>query len=249
MKFFVTVYLIFGGLVYAELAEEVAKKSFATISGYESSVAEARMILTNVKGETTTRKLQMKRFEKSNGDKSFIEFLFPLDIKGTKLLSYERIGTDDRQWLYLPGLKRVKRINSRNKSGSFVSSEFSYEDIATQNYLNYSYSGEAEKVSYSGHEYFQIERIPIDKNSGYSKQIALIDTKTYLIRHGKYYDKKNRLIKEIKFLKYRKIGNIYRVQTIEIKNVQNGKSSTLILDDEKIHAGLSENVFTKRVLK
>jgi len=190
----------------------------------------------------------MKRYEKSTGDKSFLEFLYPLDIKGTKLLSFEHIGKDDSQWLYLPELKRIKRISSRNKSGSFMASEFSYEDISTQNYLNYTYKGDAKKVKKDGKEYFQIERFPKDANSGYSKQVALIDTKTYLIQFGDYYDKQNRLLKKVSFLKYRKIKNIYRVQTIKIVNVQNGKSTVLTLDDEKIKMGLSEQDFSKKVL-
>ena len=235
-------------LGYAETSESVAKKAFEAVSGYGSSIANARMILKNANGIENKRKLIMKRYEKPTGDKSFLEFLYPLDIKGTKLLSFEHIGKDDSQWLYLPELKRIKRISSRNKSGSFMASEFSYEDISTQNYLNYTYKGDAKKVNKNGKEYFQIERFPKDANSGYSKQIALIDTKTYLIQFGDYYDKQNRLLKKVSFLKYRKIKNIYRVQTIKIVNVQNGKSTVLTLDDEKIKMGLSEQDFSKKVL-
>jgi len=235
-------------LGYAETSESVAKKAFEAVSGYGSSIANARMILKNANGIENKRKLIMKRYEKPTGDKSFLEFLYPLDIKGTKLLSFEHIGKDDSQWLYLPELKRIKRISSRNKSGSFMASEFSYEDIATQNYLNYTYKGDAKKVNKNGKEYLQIERFPKDANSGYSKQIALIDTKTYLIQFGDYYDKQNRLLKKVSFLKYRKIKNIYRVQTIKIVNVQNGKSTVLTLDDEKIKMGLSEQDFSKKVL-
>jgi len=248
MKLFI-LFLTFGlTLSYAETSQSVAKKAFAVVSGYGSSIANARMILKNANGIENKRKLIMKRYEKPTGDKSFLEFLYPLDIKGTKLLSFEHIGKDDSQWLYLPELKRTKRISSRNKSGSFMASEFSYEDISTQNYLNYTYRGDAIKVKKDGKEYFQIERFPKDVNSGYSKQIAWIDTKTYLIKFGNYYDKKNRLLKKVSFLKYRKIKNVYRVQTIEIVNVQNGKSTVLTLDDEKIKMGLTEQDFSRKVL-
>ena len=248
MKLFILFLMLGFTLNYAETTESVAKKAFEAVSGYGSSVTNARMILKNANGVENKRKLIMKRYEKSTGDKSFLEFLYPLDIKGTKLLSFEHIGKDDSQWLYLPELKRIKRISSRNKSGSFMASEFSYEDISTQNYLNYTYKGDAKKVKKDGKEYFQIERFPKDANSGYSKQVALIDTKTYLIQFGDYYDKQNRLLKKVSFLKYRKIKNIYRVQTIKIVNVQNGKSTVLTLDDEKIKMGLSEQDFSKKVL-
>jgi len=248
MKLFIVFLTLSLTFSYAETTESVAKKAFEAVSGYGSSVTNARMILKNANGIENKRKLIMKRYEKSTGDKSFLEFLYPLDIKGTKLLSFEHIGKDDSQWLYLPELKRIKRISSRNKSGSFMASEFSYEDISTQNYLNYTYKGDAKKVKKNGKEYFQIERFPKDANSGYSRQIALIDSKTYLIKFGDYYDKQNRLLKKVSFLKYRKIKNIYRVQTIEIVNVQNGKSTILTLDDEKIQMGLSEQDFSKKVL-
>jgi len=99
-------------LGYAETSESVAKKAFEAVSGYGSSIANARMILKNANGIENKRKLIMKRYEKPTGDKSFLEFLYPLDIKGTKLLSFEHIGKDDSQWLYLPELKRIKRISS-----------------------------------------------------------------------------------------------------------------------------------------
>jgi hypothetical protein len=207
------------------------------------------MILKNARGVTNKRQLMIKKLERANGDKSLIRFLYPLDIKDTKLLSYEQIGKDDKQWLYLSALKRVKRISSRNKSGSFMASEFSYEDIASQNYKNYTYKGEAIKVKKGGVSYFKIERTPKDKNSGYSRQVVYIDTKTYLAKSGEYYDRNGKLLKRVSFLKYKKVGGVYRIMKIEMKNVQNGKSTLLIWDSDRIKTGLQENDFSKRVLK
>jgi len=246
--------IIFIGIVgisslFGQSALEVAKKSFEQISGYKSSISETTMILKNAKGVKNTRKLHIQKIESKNGDKSLIHFMYPLDIKDTKLLSYEKIGKDDKQWLYLPALKRIKRISSRNKSGSFMASEFSYEDIASQNYKNYTYKGKAKKVSKGGKSYLQIERIPIDKNSGYSKQIVYINPKTYLAKYGEYYDKQRRLLKKVSFLKYKKISSVYRIVKIEMKNVQNGKSTILIWDKDRIKTRLNEAMFSKRVLK
>jgi len=235
--------------LFAQSSLDVAKRSFAVISGYQSSVSQTTMILKNAQGVKNKRKLLIKKLEKSNGDRSLIRFLYPLDIKNTKLLSFEQIGKDDKQWLYLPALKRTKRISSRNKSGSFMASEFSYEDIASQNYKNYSYKGEVKKVKKNGVSYFKIERIPKDKNSGYSRQVVYINIKTYLAKFGEYYDRQNRLLKEVSFLKYRKIKGIYRIQKMNMKNVQNGKSTMLTWDEDKIKVGLKESDFSKRVLK
>ena len=233
----------------AQTSLDIAKKSYEAISGYGSSISQTTMLLKNAQGVENIRKLEIKKLENSDGDKSLLLFVYPNDIKGTKLLSFEMIGKDDKQWLFLPALKRVKRISSRNKSGSFMASEFSYEDIASQNYKNYTYKKDVEIVLKYKQECFKIIRIPVDKNSGYSKQTLYIDIKTYLPRFAEYYDKQNRLLKNVIFSSYKNINGIYRVQKIEMQNVQNSKSSTLIWDEDSINAGLTQKDFSKRALK
>jgi outer membrane lipoprotein-sorting protein len=236
-------------MLFAQSSEDVARKSYEKISGYGSSISKTTMLLRNAQGDENLRKLEMRKLEGENGDKSLLVFLYPNDLKDTKLLSYEVIGGDDKQWLYLPAIKRVKRISSRNKSGSFMASEFSYEDISSQNYKNYSYSGDAKRVVIDTEEYFKLIRTPKDKNSGYSKQIVYIDTKEYLARFGEYFDKQGRLLKKIYFLNYVLLDGVYRVHKIVIKNVQNNKESLLTWDEDKIKAGLNKKNFSKRVLR
>ncbi|MBU1218003.1 outer membrane lipoprotein-sorting protein [bacterium] len=246
-----TIFLILGlGVtLFAETSLEVAKKSYEVISGYESSVSKTTMILKNAQGAENIRKLEIKKLEGKEGDKSLITFLYPLDIKETKLLSYEKVGEDDEQWLYLPALKRVKRISSSNKSGSFMASEFSYEDISSQNYNKYTYEGDAQKTTLENSEYFKITRVPKDENSAYSKQIVYIDTKSYLVKYGEYYDKQEKLLKLISFLEYENLDGVYRIKKMQMKNVQTNKSSLLIWDEDIIKTLLSENEFSQRGLK
>jgi hypothetical protein len=238
-----------GMVLFAQSSLEIAKKSYEATTGYESSIAKTTMVIRNATGEENIRKLEIKKLENIKGDKSIINFLYPNDIKETKLLSYEEIGGNDKQWLYLPALKRVKKIASDNKSGSFMASEFSYEDIASQNYLNYSYEKEVKKEKIDSKEYFIIKRIPIDVNSGYSYQIIYIEPASYLPLFGEFYDKQNRLLKKIYFENYRKINGVNRVSKITIKNLQNNKSSVLIWDEDKIKQNLSEDDFSQRVLR
>lgn len=236
-------------VTYAIDSIDVAKKSFEIMSGYKNSISKTTMILKSKTGDENIRKLEIKKLEGNSGDKSIITFLYPLDIKGTKLLSDEKIGSDDKQWLYLPALKRTKRISSRNKSGSFMASEFSYEDISSQNYKNYTYKGVAKLTSKDEKEYYQITRIPKDKNSGYSKQIVYVDTKSFLASFGEYYDKQNRLLKKVQFLEYQDINGIQRIKKMNMINVQNGKSSMLIWDEDKIGQSVKKKEFSKRALR
>ena len=228
---------------------EIAKKADMATDGFVSSISKTKMILINASGQKSVRDLLMKTLEGKNGDKTISTFLSPADIKGTKVLGHEHVGRDDDQWLYLPALKRVKRIASRNKSGSFVGSEFSYEDIGNQNYQKYTYKGDPETVMFKGMKCYKGARIPKDKNSGYTKQISWVDTKNFLIRKIEYYDRKRTLLKTAVFSAYKKINGIWRVGKIEMKNHQNDKATILIWKEDKVKAGLSPNDFNKRVLK
>jgi len=228
---------------------EVAKKSDEVMSGYRDAVSQMQMILVNAGGQQRVRDMKMKVLERDGGDKSLMEFLSPSDVKGTKFLSYEHANKDDDQWLYLPALKRVKRIASRNKSGSFMGSEFSYEDLTAFNIEKYDYEGNAKEITVEGKKMYQTVRTPNSKNSGYTKQVALVDAKTFLTMKVDYYDRKSELFKTAVFSDYKKVEDVWRIGTITMKNHQNDKKTTLVWKNETIKNGLKESDFHKRVLK
>ena len=134
--------------VFAMTNQEVANKNDKVMSGFKDSKSDMIMTLINANGQKRTRKMSMIILEKDGGDKSLMTFVSPKDVKGTKFLSYSHINKDDDQWLYLPALKRVKRIASKNKSGSFMGSEFSYEDLSSFDADKYSYTGDAKVVTF-----------------------------------------------------------------------------------------------------
>ncbi len=102
-------------------------------AGFEDFTAELTMVLRNRHGQESRRAMRTRNLEQeSDGDKSLVIFDQPNDIRGTALLTFSHKTGDDDQWLYLPALKRVKRISSSNKSGPFVGSVFAYEDISSQ---------------------------------------------------------------------------------------------------------------------
>ena len=229
---------------------EVAKKSQEQMSGFEDSIAQMQMHLINAAGQEKIRTMNMKVLEGKTEDKSLMEFLTPADVRGTKFLNYEHVDRDDDQWLYLPALKRVKRIASKNKSGSFMGSEFSYEDLSASNVEKYTYTqGEAEVVTLDGKKVYKSISQPRSKYSGYTKLISYIDTKTFLVQKIEYFDRKKKLYKVAHFNKYNKFGNVYRSAKITMQNIQNAKTTLLVWKDEKIKNGLKERDFHKRYLK
>ncbi len=207
---------------------EVAKKSEAVMEGFKDSKSDMMMTLINANNQKRTRKMKMIILEKNSGDKSLMTFLSPADVKGTKFLNYEHVNKDDDQWLYLPALKRTKRIASIKK---------------------YSFKGDAKVVKLAGKKTYMGERKPKSKNSGYKKQISWIDAKTYLIKKVEYYDRKKELLKTALFDDYKKISGIWRVGKMTMTNHQNDKKTILIWKNETIKNGLKERNFHKRVLK
>ena len=119
-----------------QIAVEADKRDL----GFGDTKSSMTMVLKNQYGEETQRNMHSKTLEQlDDGDKSLIVFDSPQDVKGTAFLSFtHQVGTDD-QWLFLPALKRVKRISSSNKSGPFMGSEFAYEDISSQEIEKYTY--------------------------------------------------------------------------------------------------------------
>ncbi|MEJ2467621.1 MAG: outer membrane lipoprotein-sorting protein [Campylobacterales bacterium] len=241
--------MLLGLNAWAVGAYELAQKTDTALSGFHDAVSEMKMTLINANGQARERSMRMKVLEGDQGDKSLMEFRSPADVKGTKFLNYEHLDRDDDQWLYLPALKRVKRIASKNKSGAFMGSEFSYEDLSSFNVEKYTYEGDAQTVELDGRTLYRTVRVPKEKNSGYTKQVSWTDPETFVIVRVDYYDRKNALLKTARFGDYRNVGGVWRIGKITMTNHQNDKKTILVWEHETINTGLSDKDFHKRVLK
>jgi outer membrane lipoprotein-sorting protein len=235
----------------AEKGLAIAREANRRDSGYGDFTAGMLMILRNRHGQESTRELRYRTLEVDNdGDMSLTIFDSPKDVKGTAFLNYTHKVEDDDQWLYLPALKRVKRISSSNKSGSFMGSEFSYEDIASQEIEKYTYKWLRDEI-YDNRECFVTERFPVDRqNSGYSREVVWIDKDEYRIWKVDYYDRKDELLKTLTFSGYQEYENsFWRPDQMFMVNHQTGKSTELRFSNYRFKAGLTEDDFTKNSLK
>ncbi len=231
---------------------EIAARSDRSDNGFGSSEVSVTMTLENAAGATMSRKMAFKTLERENedvGDKSLTIFSTPRDVQGTALLSHAKILTPDDQWLYLPALKRVKRISSANKSGPFVGSEFAFEDFTSTELKKYDYKYIGEDTI-DGMKVDMVERYPLYENSGYTRQVGYIDQDVYQVRRLEFYDRKDSLLKILDLTDYREYdGGVWRPHTLTMKNVQTGKSTTLKYDDFTFETDLTDNDFKKGVLK
>lgn len=228
----------------------IVKEADRRSSGYGDSISALRMILRNKQGQVSERELRVRALEvPEDGTRSLSIFDSPADVKGTVLLTHTHKSRPDDQWLYLPALERVKRIAAQNKSGSFMGSEFSYEDIATQTIEKYSYTWLRDEVC-ADLDCHVIERRPLDtKNSGYAKQIVWIDKEHLRMWKVEYYDRKDSLLKTLTFKGYRLyLEQFWRPHDMAMVNHQTGKSSQLLWSDYAFRKGLSENDFNQQSL-
>jgi outer membrane lipoprotein-sorting protein len=228
----------------------IAQEADRRDSGFGDYTSDVKMILKNKHGQESTREIRSRTFEvDGDGDKSMTIFDKPRDVKGTALLSFTHKEGPDDQWLYLPALKRVKRIASDNKSGPFMGSEFAYEDISSQEVEKYTYKFLRDDT-FNGMDVFVFERYPVDKKSGYTRQIVWLDKEHYKERKIEFYDRKNALLKTLLFNDYNQyLDQYWRAHDMYMENHQTGKSTSLLQSNYQYRTGLSDRDFDKNSLK
>ncbi len=233
----------------AEQGLQIAQEADRRDTGFHDSTAGLQMILRNSQGDESTRLIRVRTLEQLNdGDKSLTTFDEPADVKGTNFLSFTHKTGPDDQWLYLPALKRVKRISSRNKSGPFMGSEFAYEDLSSQEVEKFTYKYLRDE-SYNGLDCFVVERYPEDRDSGYTREVAWIDKQAYRPQKIVFYDRKNSLLKTLTYSGYRQyLDKFWRADEMFMQNHQNGKSTRLIWSDYRFKSGLGERDFDRNSL-
>jgi hypothetical protein len=232
--------------------ETIAREAERRDRGWGDSQAQAIMILEDIGGNTRERRLRLSTLERrgdNQGDKSLIVFDEPRDIKGTALLSYTRILEPDDQWLFLPALKRVKRISSGNKSGSFVGSEFAYEDITGQEFEKYTYKWLLDEPC-DLLECFVVERRPRYANSGYSKLVTWYDTDEYRIMRVDYFGLDGDRLKTLSLDDYRQYEDrFWRPHELTMDSFLTGKSTILRYENYRFATGLTERDFDQGSLR
>jgi len=239
---------------YAETAEEkglaIAQQVENKDSGWNDMLVTIKMVLRNKQGDESTRDIQQKVLEvEGDGDKSLTVFNRPRDIKGTAFLSFSHIIDPDDQWLYMPALKRVKRISSSNKSGPFMGSQFAYEDLASFEVGKYNYKYLRDEVL-DGTDSFVLENTPLYQYSGYTRQLVWVDKSRYIPLQIQYYDRKNALLKTAQFIDYQQyLGQYWRANKQVMINHQSGKNTELLLTEYQFKTGLSTRDFDKNSLK
>ena len=221
--------------------------------GFGNFTADQTMVLRNKQGQESRRKLRVRVLEvEGDGDKSMFVFDQPRDVEGTALLIYAHKDAADEQWLYLPALKRVKRISSANRSGSFMGSEFAYEDMSAQEVEKFTYRYlRDEPCGESGELTCAVsERFPVEKRSGYLRQVTWQDRDALRLLKVEYYDRKNAHLKTLTIRNYALyLDKYWHAGEMNMVNHLTGKSTVLTWADYQFGTDLDDNDFTQTGLR
>lgn len=228
------------------LAYEIDRQAY---EGYGDVTIEVIMVLADTRGRESVRRLRVKALEGvDDGDKTLTVFDRPRDIKNTALLTFtHKFGSND-QWLFLPALKRVKRISTTNQSGPFMGSEFAFEDFTAQEVekFTYRYVGEDELEGIATHV---LERYPVEENSGYSRQIVWADKEALRILRVDFYDRKAAFLKTLTNSNFTlHLGRYWRPSESVMRNHETGKMTRLTWSGYRFRTGLDAGDFTRSSL-
>ncbi len=244
--------LAVAGETAADKGLRIANEADARYSGFGDSVAAMRMVLRNAQGDEATRALRIKTLEvndEGEGDRTLVIFDQPRDIAGTALLSYAHGVDPDDQWLYLPELRRVKRISGANRAGPFMGSEFAFEDLTAPEVAKYSYLW-LKDAACGKLTCYVIERRPRYKDSGYSKEEVWLDTKALRPMRIDFFDRRGDKMKTLTYSGYRLYkGKFWRADNLYMQNLHTGKSTRLLISQFAFGTGLTKADFTRASLK
>lgn len=242
------------GLAAAETAEQrglrLATEASNRTGGYQDISSSGEMILRTSSGQTATRRFDSSWISTgNNASRALLIFRWPGDIRNTALLTHVYAGKNDDQWLFLPAMERVRRISGSGRSGSFVGSEFAYEDMVDQEVDKFRHTWIADQRCPTSGTCHVIDRIPTG-SSGYSRQRIWLDTAELRLQQVQFFDRRGAHLKTLSITGYRKYnGRFWRASRMNMINHLTGASTELTWDGYRFNQGLPASAFTTNALR
>jgi outer membrane lipoprotein-sorting protein len=218
-------------------------------TGYDMQ-GDLTMSLINSRGAQRVREIKQFAKDFSGMEKKIMFFVSPADVRNTSFMnwSYDEAGKDDDQWIYLPALKKVKRISSDSKSDYFMGSDFTYDDLGDRYPTDDTHKLLREETL-GGETCYVVESIPKNKEYMYSRSITWVIKDKWIGLKKEFYDEDEEMLKILVVKKYEKINDYWTVLSSEMHNVQKDHTTKMELADVKLDTGISANKFTERMMK
>ena len=245
--------LLFPLSLFAISADEIAKQVDERDVG-DKSVSTMEMILVDKNGNNRVRKMKNYSMDKGQDTQSVIFFLSPADVRNTAFLTYDYADSDkdDDQWLYLPALKKTKRIASSDKSSSFMGSDFTYSDMTSREVNDFTYRI-AKETEVRNHKVWVMESIPKSQKTidetGYTKSYMYVRQDNFVVVRALHILKDGGKKKYLDVKKLEKIDGIWVAVEVEMKTTKDKHTlhkTILKLDNVKFNQDLDNSFFTVR---
>ncbi len=216
----------------------------------DDMTANLSMILENSRGDQRIR--EIKQFIKDFGDteKKIMFFIAPADIKNTTFMnwSYDNVNKSDDQWIYLPALKKIKRISSDSKSDYFMGSDFTYDDLGDRHPAQDTHTILKEEMI-DGVSCYVVESIPNDKDYMYSRTVTWVIKDKWIGLKKEFYDEDDEYFKQLTLNDYKEFDGIIVITSVIMKNEQENHQTEMKLSNVRINSGISDSQFTERMMK
>jgi len=241
---------IFVGLLYSQAndrpsGQEVMENVYYRPTG-DDMTADLNMVLTNSRG--ATRERSIKQFSRSTDDvdKKMMFFLAPADVRDTSFMNWSyHDGRSDDQWIYLPAIRRIRRISSNSKNDAFMGSDFTYDDLGERHPDEdmHKIIGEEE---YNGEPCYIVESDPVGSDDAFSKTVSWIIKDKWIGLKREYYDESGEVYKLLQVDNYEEIDDYWVITDMIMRDLNRDHSTRITLENVKFNIGLRDNQFSER---
>lgn len=207
------------------------------------------MILENSRNDQRVREIDQYIKDFGDEEKKIMFFTAPADVKNTSFMSwsYDKEGKNDDQWIYLPALKKVKRISSSGSSDYFMGSDFTYDDLGDRHPSEDTHTL-LRQETLNGEQCYVVESISKDKNYMYSRTISWVIVDKLIGLKKEFYDEDGDLLKTLTVKEIDKIDGFWMVLLSEMHNVQKDHTTIMKMGDLKLDSGVQDRIFTERIM-
>ena len=250
--FFILAASLASTVISAQTAMEISEKATDVIE-YDAMEMASTLKIYDAKGSERIRQVTTATKKFGETTKTMIKFIAPADIKGTAILIYDHENTADDMWIYMPALRKTRRIVSSEKGKNFMGSEFTNADMSKPNRNDFQYKNLGSE-SVEGKTCWKIESVcnneTVAGENGFSRKVSYIEQGSYLCHKAEFYDLQGKLNK-IQFIRHYKkqTGGKYFAYEMEMRNEQNGRKSIMIIDKFQTGSILPESAFTAAMLE
>lgn len=236
------------GTIVAQPTGQQVMESVYNRPTASSMEAELTMTLTNSRGAERVRGISQYSATIPEGERKLMFFTAPADVRDTSFMtwSYDD-GRDDDQWIYLPALRRVRRISSDSKNDAFMGSDFTYDDLGERHPDEDSHRILREEM-FRGEQCFVVESIPRDGESAFSRTITWVVADEWIGLQREYYDDLDRRYKVLEVEEYEQIDGIWVIPRMTMSDESRGSSTTLEMRNIQVNVAIGD-IFTERAMQ